>query len=294
MLLNFLQTLASGIAVGSIYAFLALALVLIYRSTGIVNFAQGEMAMFSTFIAWTLVQIGIHVALAVLAAMALSFVFGGILEYTVIRQVVRRSDEHGPVILTIGLFMIFNNLAGAIWLYDPHVIHVMPEGVLTLGPVRISYQSVGTIVVLLLTLLLLFLLFRHTRLGLSLRAAVSNRESANLCGVKTGRMLMFGWCLAAALGALAGALVAPALFLSPHMMAPVLAYALASAALGGFDSLPGAVIGAMIIGISEALAGAYIGFIGTDLKVMIPVGVLFVVLLFKPEGLMGRKSVSRV
>jgi len=294
MLVNFLQTLASGISVGSIYAFLALALVLIYRSTGIVNFAQGEMAMFSTFIAWTLVQVGIHVAWAVLAAIALSFVFGGLLEYAIVRQVVRRSDEHGPVILTIGLFMIFNNLAGAIWLYDPHVIHVMPSGVLTLGLIRMSYQSVGTVVALLLTLLFLFLLFRHTRLGLSLRAAVSNRESASLCGVKTGRMLMFGWCLAAALGALAGALVAPALFLSPHMMAPVLAYALASAALGGFDSLPGAVIGAMIIGISEALAGAYIGFIGTDLKVMIPVGVLFVVLLFKPEGLMGRKSVSRV
>jgi branched-chain amino acid transport system permease protein len=252
------------------------------------------MAMFSTFIAWTLVQAGLHVGYAVLAAMALSFVFGGILETTVVRRVVRQSDEHGPVILTIGLFMIFNNLAGAIWLYDPHVIKVMPDGVIELGRVRISYQSVGSIVVLLAAVLALYLLFRHTRLGLGLRAAVSNRESASLCGVNPGRMLMFGWCLAAALGALAGALVAPALFLSPHMMAPVLAYALASAALGGFDSLPGAVVGAMIIGISEALAGAYIGFIGTDLKVMIPVAILFAVLLFKPQGLMGRKSVMRV
>jgi branched-chain amino acid transport system permease protein len=294
MLTNFLQVLASGVATGAIYAFLALALVLIYRSTGIVNFAQGEMAMFSTFIAWTLVQIGVSVAFAVLAAMLLSFVFGGLLEYTVVRRVVSRSDEHGPVILTIGLFMVINNLAGAIWLYDPHVIHVMPAGVLALGGVRISYQSIGSIVVLLISLALLYLLFRHTRLGLALRATVSNRESASLCGVMPGRMLMLGWCLAATLGALAGALVAPALFLSPHMMAPVLAYALASAALGGFDSLPGAVVGATIIGISEALAGAYIGFIGTDLKVIIPVAVLFLVLLFKPEGLMGRKSAVRV
>jgi branched-chain amino acid transport system permease protein len=294
MLVNFLQVVTSGLAIGAIYAFLALALVLIYRSTGIINFAQGEMAMFSTFIAWTLVEIHIPVALAVLIAMALSFVCGGLLEWAVVRRVVGRSDEHGPVILTVGLFLIINNLAGAIWLYDPHVIHVMPDGVLALGGVRISYQSVGSFVVLLIALLLLYLLFRHTRLGLAVRAAVSNRESASLSGVMPGRMLMFGWCLAAALGALAGALVAPSLFLSPHMMAPVLAYALASAALGGFDSLPGAVVGAMIIGLSEALAGAYIGILGSDLKILIPVAVLFVVLLFKPEGLMGRKSVSRV
>jgi branched-chain amino acid transport system permease protein len=288
------QVLASGVATGAIYAFLALALVLIYRATGIINFAQGEMAMFSTFIAWTLVQAGIPVALAVLAAMALSFVFGGLLEYSVVRRVVERSDEHGPVILTVGLFLIINNLAGAIWLYDPHVIHVMPDGVLSLGGVRMAYQAVGTIAVLLLSVGFLYALFRFTRVGLALRATVSNRESASLCGVQPGRMLMLGWCLAAALGALAGALVAPALFLSPHMMAPVLAYALAGAALGGFDSLPGAVIGAMIIGISEALAAAYVGFIGTDLKVLVPVVVLFVVLLFRPQGLLGRKSVARV
>jgi branched-chain amino acid transport system permease protein len=288
------QVLASGVATGAIYAFLALALVLIYRATGIINFAQGEMAMFSTFIAWTFVQAGIPVALAVLAAMALSFVFGGLLEYSVVRRVVERSDEHGPVILTVGLFLIINNLAGAIWLYDPHVIHVMPDGVLSLGGVRMAYQAVGTIAVLLLSVGFLYALFRFTRVGLALRATVSNRESASLCGVQPGRMLMLGWCLAAALGALAGALVAPALFLSPHMMAPVLAYALAGAALGGFDSLPGAVIGAMIIGISEALAAAYVGFIGTDLKVLVPVVVLFVVLLFRPQGLLGRKSVARV
>jgi branched-chain amino acid transport system permease protein len=294
MLVNVLQVIASGVATGAIYAFLALALVMIYRSTGIINFAQGEMAMFSTFIAWTLVQMNVPVVLAVLIAMAVSFVFGGLLEWAVVRRVVGRSDEHGPVILTIGLFLIINNLAGAIWLYDPHVIHVMPDGVLALGGVRIAYQSVGSFLVLLVALLLLYLLFRHTRLGLSVRAAVSNRESASLSGVRPGRMLMFGWCLAAMLGALAGALVAPSLFLSPHMMAPVLAYALAGAALGGFDSLPGAVIGGMIIGLSEALAGAYIGILGSDLKILIPVGVLFITLLFKPEGLLGKKSVSRV
>jgi branched-chain amino acid transport system permease protein len=290
----FLQLVISGLAMGSIYAFLALALVLIYRSTGIVNFSQGEIAMFSTFVTWTFVQAGFPILVALGMSIALSFVAGGLLEYLLIRRVISRSDHHGPVIITVGLFMIFNNLAGAIWLYDPQVLRLAPNGIVNFGIVRITYQTLLTFAVLMAVLVALYVLFKHTRLGLAVRATVSNRMSADLSGVNTSLMLMLGWCLAATLGALAGALVAPSLFLSPNMMAPVLAYALASAALGGFDSLPGAVIGAMIIGVSESLASAYIGFIGSDLKVLVPVGVLLVVLLVRPQGILGKKAVQRV
>ncbi|MFA5621299.1 MAG: branched-chain amino acid ABC transporter permease [Thermovirgaceae bacterium] len=291
---NFLQTLVSGVEAGSIYAFLALAIVLVYQSTGMINFAQGEMGMFATFISWTFVEKGMPPILAIIAAMVLSFVFAAALEFFIVRRVVDRTGLDSPTALSSGMLLLINNLAGALWLYDPKVFHILPLGVISLGRVRMSYQTASVIGVLGLAVILLFLLFRYTNLGLALRAVVSNRESASLCGARPGRMLMFGWGLAAALGALAGALIAPTLFLSPMMMLTVLTYAMAGAALGGFDSLTGAVIGAMIIGVSENMAAAYIGIIGSDLKVIVPVVILLIVLLFRPWGLMGRRPVTRV
>lgn len=291
---DFLQTVVMGLGNGAIYAFLALALVLIFRSTGIVNFAQGEMGMFSAFLVWALVSAGMNIFLAIVLVLAVSFAMGGAVEIAFFRKFRGDMSSHAPTTITMGLFLMFSGIAGAIWLYEPKTLNVFPRKVFSIGDVYISSHVIGALAVLLIALLGIYLLLHKTRLGLSLRAAVSNQESAGLSGVNTELMLSLGWCLAAVLGTLAAVMAAPSFFLSPKMMASVLAYALAGAALGGFGSLPGAVVGALFIGVVESLASGYMGFIGTDLKVLIPAVVLFVVLLIRPEGLFGRKEVNRV
>jgi branched-chain amino acid transport system permease protein len=288
-----LQVVVDGIADGSIYATLALALVLIFRSTGVVNFAQGEMAMFSTFIAWGLQQSGQPLWLALLGAFAISFVGGMAIERILIRPV-----EGGRpltlVIVTLGLFILVNSAAGWIWGFTNRGFpRIFPSGTARLGGVALSLESLGIIAVLLVVVGLLWLLFQHTKLGLALRAAALNPDSSRLVGIRVGRMLMLGWGLAALLGALAGVLVAPRLFLDVNLMGGVLVYAFAGAALGGFDSPLGAVVGSWIIGVSENLAGTYVNAIGADLKVLVPLGIIFVVLLVRPSGLFGSPEVTR-
>lgn len=288
-----LQVTIDGMASGSIYAALALALVLIFRSTGLVNFAQGEMAMFSTYIAWQLTQSGVPVWGALALAVAVSFVGGVVIERTVIRRV-EASSHLAVVIVTLGLFVGFNSLAAYIWssliktMPDP-----FPQHTFDLGGVRVTANSIGTLVVLLAVVLVLYLLFQRTTIGLAMRAAAANAESARLVGVRVSSMLMLGWGLSAAVGALAGALAAPRLFLEPNLMVGVLIYAFAAATLGGFDSPLGAVVGGLVVGVTEELAGRYVGFIGSDLKILVPLLLIFAVLLLRPNGLFGRAAVVR-
>jgi branched-chain amino acid transport system permease protein len=290
---RFVQVVVDGIADGSIYAALALALVLIFRSTGIVNFAQGEMAMFSTFIAWALHDSGRPLWLALFGAFALSFLGGMAIERVLIRPV-----EGGRpltlLIVTLGLLVLLNAAAGWIWGYTNRGFpSIFPSGAAQLGSVALSIESLGIIAVLLAVVGVLWLLFQHTKLGLAMRAAAQNPESSRLVGIDVGRMLMLGWGLAALLGALAGVLVAPRLFLDVNLMGGVLVYAFAGAALGGFDSPLGAVVGGWIIGVAENLAGTYVDAIGADLKVLVPLGIIFVVLLVRPSGLFGSPEVTR-
>jgi branched-chain amino acid transport system permease protein len=291
---RFLQVVVDGIADGSIYGTLALALVLIFRSTGIVNFAQGEMAMFATFVAWGLHDGGRPLWLALLAAFALAFVGGMAIERLLIRPV----EGSGPltlVIVTLGLFILVNAAAGWIWGFTNRGFpSIFPSGVARLGGVELSIESLGVIAVLLAVVALLGLLFQRTKLGLAMRAAALNPDSSRLVGIRVGRMLMLGWGLAALLGALAGVLVAPRLFLDVNLMGGVLVYAFAGAALGGFDSPLGAVVGSWIIGVTENLAGTYVSAVGADLKVLVPLAVIFVVLLARPSGLFGSPEVTRV
>jgi branched-chain amino acid transport system permease protein len=290
---RFIQVLVDGIATGSIYAALALALVLIFRSTGVVNFAQGEMAMFSTFIAWGLVEAGVPLGLALLGTLALSFVAGVVIERGVIRHF-EGGDTLTLVIVTLGLFILLNSLAGWIWGFGNRSFpSLFSDDAATIGGVRLSVESLGIVAVLLGVVGLLFLLFQRTKLGLAMRAAALSPDSSALVGVRVGRMLMLGWGLAAALGALAGVLVAPRLFLDVNLMGSVLIYAFAAAALGGFDSALGAVIGGWVIGVSENLAGTYVDFIGADLKILVPLAIIFVVLLVRPSGLFGGREVAR-
>ena len=290
---RFIQLVIDGIAIGSIYGALALALVLIFRSTGIVNFAQGEMAMFSTFVAWGLVEAGLPLGIALLATFALSFAGGMIVERVLIRPV-EGSDELTILIVTLGLFILINSGAGWIWGFENRSFpRALPGGSADLAGIRVAYESLGIVAVLLTVSGLLFLLFQHTKLGLAMRAAAANPASSRLVGINVGRTLMIGWGLAALLGALAGVLVAPQLFLDVNLMGGVLVYSFAAATLGGFDSPKGAIIGGWIIGVAETLAGDYIGWIGSDLTILVPLGIIFGVLLVRPNGLFGSPEVVR-
>jgi branched-chain amino acid transport system permease protein len=287
---EFLQQVFSGLAAGAIYASVALALVMIYRSTDLVNFAQGEMAMFSTYIAWTLVNAGLPFWAAFALTLVASFIGGMVIERVVIRPV-ENAPVLAAVIVTIGLLLIFNSLAG--WLYS-YTVQDFPSPF----PDRpllhslLTTRDLGVIAVTLIMLVLLFLFFRFTSTGLAMRAAAQNPASARLCGIPVGRMLAIGWGLAAAIGATAGIMVAPVLFLDPNMMGGVLLYAFAGALLGGITSPVGAVVGGLIVGVTENLVGTYL--IASQLKLTVALALIILVLVFRPNGLFGTAIVRRV
>jgi branched-chain amino acid transport system permease protein len=291
---TFLQQVVSGLATGGIYAGLALALVMIYQATDVVNFAQGEMAMFSTYIAWTLLNAGVPYWVAFLATLAMAFVGGLLIERVVIRPV-----ENAPVlaivIVCIGLLVILNSLAGWIYSYIQKPFpSPFPQRPIRVGAVVFGAHDLGAIGVTLIVLLLLFVFFRYTTLGLAMRAAAQNPVSSRLCGIRVGWMLAIGWGLAALVGAVAGMMVAPVVFLDPNMMSGILIYAFASATLGGFTSPGGAVVGGLLVGVIENLVGTYVRFIGTELKLTVALAIIIVVLVVKPSGLFGRAVVRRV
>ena len=286
---EFLQQVFSGLAAGAIYASVALALVMIYRSTDLVNFAQGEMAMFSTYIAWTLVNAGLPFWAAFLMTLVVSFIGGVVIERVVIRPV-ENAPVLAAVVVTIALLLIFNSLAG--WIYS-YTVQDFPSPF----PDRpllhslLTTRDLGVIAVTLIMLALLFVFFRFTSTGLAMRAAAQNPASARLCGIPVGRMLAIGWGLAAAIGATAGIMVAPVLFLDPNMMG-VLLYAFAGALLGGITSPVGAVVGGLIVGVTENLVGAYL--IASQLKLTVALALIVVVLVLRPNGLFGTAIVRRV
>ncbi|XVQ11352.1 branched-chain amino acid ABC transporter permease [Spirillospora sp. CA-255316] len=292
-MVEFLQQVIEGLGAGSIYASLALALVLIYQFTGIVNFAQGELAMFATYIAWQFVDAGVPFWLALVLTLAVSFAGGMLIERVVIRPV-EGAPELTVVIVTVGLFIFVNAAAGWIWSFlIKDFPNPFPRGVFEAGGVSVAYSTLGVMAVVSGVMGLLYLLFRHTKIGLGMRAVAANPESARLVGIRVGWTLALGWGLAATVGAVSGVLVAPLLFLEPNMMGGVLIYAFAAATLGGFDSPMGAVVGGLIVGVAETLAGAYVGFIGSDLKIGVPLAVILGVLLLRPQGLFGRAAVER-
>jgi branched-chain amino acid transport system permease protein len=285
-----LQQIFSGLADGAIYASLALALVMIYRATDLVNFAQGDMAMFSTYIAWTLVNAGIPFWAAFLVTLVASFLGGMAIERIVIRPV-ENAPVLAAVVVTIGLLLIFNSVAGWIFTYTLQEFP-SPFADRTLFGALMTTRDLGVIGVTLVMLLMLFAFFRFTATGLAMRAAAQNPESARLCGIPVGRMLAIGWGLAAAIGATAGIMVAPVLFLDPNMMGGVFLYAFTGALLGGITSPVGAVVGGLIVGVTENLVGTYL--IASQLKLTAALILIILVLVFRPNGLFGTPIVQRV
>jgi branched-chain amino acid transport system permease protein len=291
---DFIQQVVSGLASGSIFASLALALVLIYRATDVVNFAQGEMATFSTYIAWSLMNHGISYWPAFVLTLGLSFLGGAAIERTLIRPVERR-PEIAIVIVTIGLLIALNGLVGWIWGAEVKAFDSpFPNESWQIGDVTISQQDVGTLFVTLLTVAALWAFFRFTTLGLVMRAVANDKAASRLMGVRVGLMLALGWGLAAMLGAVAGMMAAPVLFLDPTMMLIVLIYAFAAAVLGGIDSPIGAIVGGLTLGVIINLLGAYVDFVGSELRLPTALFVLLVVLLIRPQGLFGHAVVRRV
>jgi branched-chain amino acid transport system permease protein len=289
-----IQTLLDGTASGMIYGSLALALVLIHQATRIPNFAQGEMAMLSTFIAWELMANGFPWLAAVAVTVAVSMAGGYGLQRGLIRWV-ERSPHLTQVMVTLGVFMVINGLAGVIWGYIPKTVDSpFPSGSLRAAGITTSWQAIGMVLVTVGMLLLLFLLFSRSRLGLQLRAAAQNPESARLAGINVGRAYGIGWGLSAVVGAVAGVMVAPQTGLEPNFMFPVLLYAFAGATVGGFTSPGGAVVGGVLVGLVEALTATYVGFIGTELSLTVALVTIVAVLLVRPHGLFGKKEVARV
>ncbi len=287
----FLHQVFSGLATGGIYASLALALVMIYQSTHHINFAQGEMAMFSTYLAWSMINGGMPYWWAFLLTVLISFVVGVAIERIIIRPV-----ENAPVLSVITVFIallvIFNSVAGWIFTYTIKTFpSPFPEQPL-FGNRYISSHELGSIAITLMVLVALYLFFRFTPLGLAMRAVAQNPVSSRLAGIRVGWMLALGWGLAAAVGAVAGMLIAPIVYLEPNMMSGVLLYAFAAALVGGIDNPFGAVLGGFMVGILENLIGAYV--IGTELKLTVALVLIVGVLLFKPTGMFGKVFVSRV
>jgi branched-chain amino acid transport system permease protein len=289
----FTNQVLAGIATGAIYACMALAIVMIYQAIDHLNFAQGEMAMFSTFIAWQLMQWGLGFWPTFLLTLVISFAGGIVIERALFKPL-----TNAPILAQvagfIALFAILNSVAGLTWDFT---IKQFPSPFGSsgfLGSQLISTHQAGMIGVTLVLLVLLYVFFRYTRIGLAMRAAASLPESARLVGINTSWMIALGWGMASAIGAIGGMLIAPVVFLEPNMMGGILLYGFAAAVLGGLTSPLGAVIGGFLVGVFENLVGTYIPGVGNELKLPIALALIIIVLVIKPSGLLGRSIVQRV
>ena len=290
-MVEFLHQLSSGLALGGVYAITALALVMIFQATQLVNFAQGEMAMFSTYVAWQLLQNGWSYWAAFAVTVVASFLGGVLIERVIVRPFAN-APVLASVIVFIGLGFIFNALAGFLFGFSVQSFDTPFDGRPWFGNKFMSAHESGSVLVSLIVLALVFAFFRFTPLGLAMRAAAQNPASARLVGVRVGWMLALGWGLAAAIGAVAGMMAAPIVYLDPNMMSGLLLYAFAGAVLGGIDNPWGAVMGGYTVGIVENLLGAYV--VGQEVKLSVALVIIVGVLVVRPQGLFGRRIVARV
>ena len=288
---EFLHQLASGLALGGVYAIMALALVMIYQATHLVNFAQGEMAMFSTYFAWYMTDSGSPYWLAFVATVLASFIAGMLIERVVVRPF-SRAPILASVIVFIGLAFIFNAMAGWLYGYTIQSFDSPFPGRPWFGNVYMSAHESGAVLVTFAVLALVYGFFRFTPLGLAMRASAQNPVSSRLVGIRVGWMLAIGWGLAAAIGSVAGMMAAPIVYLDPNMMSGILLYSFAGAVLGGIDNPWGAVLGGFVVGVLENLVGAYL--VGAEVKLSVALVIIVGVLVVRPSGLFGRRIVARV
>jgi branched-chain amino acid transport system permease protein len=294
-----LDRIFDGVTNGCVYAVMALALVIVFRGSGTINFAQGELALFTTYLAWWLTTLGTPIWVGLLAAAAAGLALGAAVERVLIRPVRKRNDM-AVLIVCLGLFTALNALCGLLWNSETKVMpSIFPNGLddyVGVGGARLYYDGLGVWLLVLVVVALMFLLFNRTKLGLHMRAVANNPESAALSGVKTGRVLMFGWGVAGAIGAVAGVLITP---LAPtqlglQTMFPILIYASAAALFGGLDSPLGAVVAGLALGVAQQLIMGYVGFIGDTLPQTAALTIIVAVLVLRPNGLFGTRQLERV
>ena len=287
-----LQVLVSGISIGCIYALLALAIVLIYKSTDIVNFAQGEMAMLCSFVALVFYQhVTSNIFLLVILSLLVGAVLGGLIERTVIRPL-QNSPELNSLIVTIGLWITIHYGAGWIWGFDAFTFpSITSQEPVLIGGASISLNSITIILMSIILMVLLYIFLEHTKYGTAMRATSMNPEAAKLMGISPGKISMIAWAIAAAIGATAAVFIAPITFVDVNMMFEVLIKGLAGAVVGGFTSLPGAVVGGIMIGVIESFSSVYLSSVFSDSIAFVAI---VVVLMLKPEGLFGKPAVKKV
>jgi branched-chain amino acid transport system permease protein len=305
---TFFQYLFDGLSVGSVYALLALGLVIIYRGTGHLNFAQGEMALFATYVVYQMGEWGLPIGIALVIGVATGFALGAVTEVALVRPVAKKS-VFAVFIVTLGLFQGLNWLDGAIWGDQllpnsavseqqsfPTLFPNKPDDFVRIFGATWRYRYLGVLVLVLVLTAVMFAVFKYTKAGLAMRAVASNAESAKLVGIRTHTVLMFSWGLAAAIGALGGVVFAGINgSVNLGLMFTVFIYSSAAATLGGFDSPGGAVVGGLAIGVIENMvAGYFPDWIGQELKLGVAFVVIVVVLLLKPSGLFGTAKVERV
>ena len=289
----FLQLLVSGLSFGSLYALIALAMVIIYKTSEVPNFGQGEMAMISTFVAFTLLESsGQSYAVSFVGALIFAALLGMFLEFVFLR---RAKDPNilSLILITLGFQMVLYGLAGWKWGADQRDFSfpVSDFDVINLGPAVISYLNIATLLITLFLMFLLYLFFRYTKVGIAMKATQQNAMAARINGIRTNRILSITWSMSSVIGAVAGMLLAPIATLDTNLMLDPLLKGFAAAVLGGMTTLVGAALGGYILGIIENLFG---GYVSLEFKSIVAFGIIVLVLCFKPSGLFARHYVRKV
>lgn len=290
---QFVDLTLNGVSAGMIYAAVALGLVLIWRATRIVNFAQGSMAMFTTYLAETLLDRKVGYWAAFAAALVIGFVFGAVVERILIRPL-HGKPELNPVIVTLGLLILLEGVTGAIFgVQNRGFPAAFSQSGLKVGHSKISFShfDVFILAAVLALMVIMLIVFRATDIGLRMRASAFAPEMSRLAGVRVGRVLTLGWAVASLAGSLAGLLVAPTVAFSPSYMDLILVYAFTAAVVGGLDSPIGALVGGLLTGLALSYVG---GYLGSSLEPLGAVAILIVVLGARPEGIFSRSSVRQV
>jgi branched-chain amino acid transport system permease protein len=287
------QLIVSGLSFGSLYALVALAMVIIYKTSEVPNFGQGEMAMLSTFVAYSLlVTHGYPFAVSFVGAILFAAALGVFLEFVFLR---RAKDPNilSLILITLGFEMILYGLASWKWGADQRDLPfpVSDFDIVNLGPAVMSYLNIATLLITLMLMLILFLFFRYTKVGIAMKATQQNAMAARINGIRTNRILSITWALSSMIGAVAGILLAPIATLDPNLMLDPLLKGFASAVLGGMTSLVGAALGGYMLGIIENLFG---GYVSLEFKSIVAFGIIVLVLCFKPSGLFARHYVRKV
>ena len=291
-MLDFLQMITSGIAVGSTYALMGIAMVIIYKTSEVPNFAQGEMALISSFFAFMLLdQYGLPYRLAFPAALLFSILLGFLLEFAVLRRA-KEPNILGMIVITIGIEMILLGLVSWKFGADPKTMPfpISPWDSVAIGEVFITGLEILTLILVLVIMVILFIFLRYSKLGVAMKATQQNNMAARIMGIRTNRILMITWGISAFVGCVAGLLISP-VTMQPYMMWDPLLKGFAAAVMGGMTSLPGAVVAAYLLGIIENLFG---GYVSIEFKSSVAFAIIVLVLCIKPSGLFARHYVKKV